>query len=132
MELRSHICSLGPRNFSWGQSDSHVYAGWSSSLPGDVRKGTEEQRDLARMMIERGWAGRWFSPNPMPIRRRLGSDQGPPGRGNTYHLEGVKRFFTGGEHDATEKIVHLVLARPDGAGTGTKGIVALHCVPSFS
>ena len=50
--------------------------------------------------------------------------------GNTYHLEGVKRFITGGEHDATENIIHLVLARPDGAGPGTKGL-SLFIVPKF-
>jgi alkylation response protein AidB-like acyl-CoA dehydrogenase len=50
--------------------------------------------------------------------------------GNTYHLEGVKRFITGGEHDGAENIIHLVLARPEGAGPGTKGL-SLFIVPKF-
>jgi hypothetical protein len=40
----------------------------------------------------------------------------------------VKRFITAGEHDLTENIVHLVLARPIGAGPGTKGL-SLFIVP---
>ncbi len=40
----------------------------------------------------------------------------------TWHIEGVKRFITSGEHDMAENIFHLVLARPEGAGPGTKGL----------
>ena len=47
-----------------------------------------------------------------------------------YHLEGVKRFITSGEHDAAENIVHLVLARPIGAGPGTKGL-SMFVVPKY-
>jgi alkylation response protein AidB-like acyl-CoA dehydrogenase len=94
-------------------------------------EGTEEQRGLARLMIERGWAGSMVLTEP-----DAGSDVGAGVTrahqidGNTYHLEGVKRFITGGEHDATENIIHLVLARPDGAGPGTKGL-SLFIVPKF-
>ena len=48
----------------------------------------------------------------------------------TWHIEGVKRFITSAEHDLSENIVHLVLARPEGAGTGTKGL-SLFVVPKF-
>ncbi|MDH3463490.1 MAG: acyl-CoA dehydrogenase, partial [Acidimicrobiia bacterium] len=48
----------------------------------------------------------------------------------TWHIEGVKRFITSGEHDVTENIIHLVLARPEGAGPGTKGL-SLFVVPKF-
>jgi alkylation response protein AidB-like acyl-CoA dehydrogenase len=48
----------------------------------------------------------------------------------TWHIEGVKRFITSGEHDLTENIVHLVLARPEGHGPGTKGL-SLFIVPKF-
>ena len=47
-----------------------------------------------------------------------------------YHLEGVKRFITSGEHDFSDNIIHLVLARPEGAGPGTKGL-SLFIVPKF-
>ena len=45
-----------------------------------------------------------------------------------YLLEGVKRFITNGDFDYPENIVHMVLARPDGAGPGTKGL-SLFIVP---
>jgi len=94
-------------------------------------EGTDEQRDLARLMIERGWAGSMALTEP-----DAGSDVGAGVtrahhiEDNTYHLEGVKRFITGGEHDATENIIHLVLARPDVAGPGTKGL-SLFIVPKY-
>jgi hypothetical protein len=50
--------------------------------------------------------------------------------GDEYHLEGVKRFITNGDFDLTSNIVHMVLARPEGAGPGTKGL-SLFIVPKF-
>ncbi len=47
-----------------------------------------------------------------------------------YHLEGVKRFITNGDFDATENIIHLVLARPEGKGPGTRGL-SMFLVPKF-
>ena len=47
-----------------------------------------------------------------------------------YHIEGVKRFITSGEGDYTDNIIHLVLARPEGAGPGTKGL-SMFVVPKF-
>ena len=48
----------------------------------------------------------------------------------TYKLTGQKIFITYGEHDYTDNIVHLVLARIDGAPEGVKGI-SLFIVPKF-
>src|SRR5947209_6291700 len=48
----------------------------------------------------------------------------------SWHIEGVKRFITSAEWDVPENIVHLVLARPEGAGPGTKGL-SLFVVPKF-
>ena len=49
----------------------------------------------------------------------------------TWHLDGVKRFITSGDaDDLGENILHLVLARPEGAGPGTKGL-SLFFVPKF-
>ena len=42
--------------------------------------------------------------------------------GDEYLLEGVKRFITNGDFDHPENIVHMVLARPEGKGPGTKGL----------
>ena len=48
----------------------------------------------------------------------------------TYKLTGQKIFITSGDHDLTENIIHLVLARADDSPTGTKGI-SLFLVPKF-
>jgi len=48
----------------------------------------------------------------------------------TYKLTGQKIFITSGDHDLTENIIHLVLARVDDSPTGTKGI-SLFLVPKF-
>ncbi len=50
--------------------------------------------------------------------------------GDEWHIEGVKRFITGGDNDYFENIIHLVLARPEGAAPGTKGL-SLFLVPKF-
>jgi alkylation response protein AidB-like acyl-CoA dehydrogenase len=99
------------------------------------RHGTPEQRRWAELMIERGWGATMVLTEP-----DAGSDVGagrtravaqPDG---TWHLDGVKRFITSAEHDLTENIVHLVLARPEAPGLapapGTKGL-SLFLVPKY-
>src|SRR5476649_1377696 len=53
-----------------------------------------------------------------------------PQADGSYRIKGQKIFITYGEHDYTENIVHLVLARIDGAPEGVKGI-SLFAVPKF-
>ena len=49
----------------------------------------------------------------------------------SWHIEGVKRFISGGDvGDTAENIFHLVLARPEGARPGTKGL-SLFYVPKY-
>jgi alkylation response protein AidB-like acyl-CoA dehydrogenase len=93
--------------------------------------GTEEQRHFAEQAVERGWTATMVLTEP-----DAGSDVGagrtkaveqPDG---TWHIEGVKRFITSGEHDMAENIFHLVLARPEGHGPGTKGL-SMFLVPKF-
>ena len=50
--------------------------------------------------------------------------------GDEYLLEGVKRFITNGDFDHPKNIVHMVLARPEGAGPGTKGL-SMFIVPKY-
>ena len=54
----------------------------------------------------------------------------PNGENGTYRVSGTKIFISAGEHDLTENIVHLVLARLPDAPPGTKGI-SLFLVPKF-
>ena len=48
----------------------------------------------------------------------------------SYKISGTKIFISAGEHDLSENIIHLVLARIEGAPAGTKGI-SLFVVPKF-
>ncbi|ORW92120.1 butyryl-CoA dehydrogenase [Mycobacterium sp. IEC1808] len=95
-------------------------------------EGNEEQKRWAAMGVERGWQATMVLTEP-----DAGSDVGA-GRAKaiqqpdgTWHIEGVKRFISGGDVGETaENIFHLVLARPEGAGPGTKGL-SLFYVPKY-
>jgi len=82
-------------------------------------------------MISGEWAGTMNLTEP-----HAGSDVGAittkavPGEDGTWLISGTKIFITYGEHELTENIVHLVLARTLHAPPGTKGI-SLFIVPKF-
>ena len=57
-------------------------------------------------------------------------DHGPDHGKDAWRITGQKIFITWGEHDLTENIVHLVLARTPGSPPGTKGI-SMFLVPKF-
>src|SRR5882757_6731757 len=93
--------------------------------------GTPDQQRFANAAIERRWTATMVLTEP-----DAGSDVGagrtkairqPDG---TWHIEGVKRFITCAEHDMAENIFHLVLARPEGHGPGTKGL-SMFLVPKY-
>ncbi|MPQ98791.1 acyl-CoA dehydrogenase [Modestobacter sp. I12A-02628] len=93
--------------------------------------GNDEQKKFAQLMIDRGWGATMVLTEP-----DAGSDVGA-GRtravqqeDGSWHLFGVKRFITSADHDLTDNIVHLVLARPEGARAGTKGL-SLFVLPKF-
>jgi alkylation response protein AidB-like acyl-CoA dehydrogenase len=107
------------------------YAGGSLFAKVLFEEGTQEQKELAKLWVERGWAGTMVLTEPdagsdVGAATTKATDQGD----GTWHIEGVKRFITSGEHDLTENIVHLVLARPEGADPGTKGL-SLFVVPKY-
>jgi alkylation response protein AidB-like acyl-CoA dehydrogenase len=95
-------------------------------------EGNDQQREWAGAGVERGWQATMVLTEP-----DAGSDVGaarakafeqPDG---SWHIEGVKRFISGGDvGDTAENIFHLVLARPEGAGPGTKGL-SLFYVPNY-
>jgi len=128
-----------PPSLVWASSEMllaanttvQFYAGGNLFARVLFEEGTEEQQELAKLWAAESWAGTMVLTEP-----DAGSDVGAAtthaidqGDG-TWHLEGVKRFITGGEHDLTENILHLVLARPDGAVSGTKGL-SLFVVPKY-
>ncbi|HEX6870701.1 MAG TPA: acyl-CoA dehydrogenase family protein, partial [Micromonosporaceae bacterium] len=98
-------------------------------------EGTPEQKQWARLFVDKQWGSTMVLTEP-----DAGSDVGAgrtravPQPDGSWHIEGVKRFITSGEHDLTGNIIHYVLARPvgvDGAGgPGTKGL-SLFIVPKF-
>ena len=98
-----------------------------------AKHGSEElkQRYLTRM-----YAGDW-SASMCLTEAHSGSDLGiirtkaVPQDDGSYQITGNKIFITGGEHDLTENIVHLVLAKLPDAPAGPRGI-SLFLVPKFN
>ncbi len=94
--------------------------------------GTPSQVDrFARNAIKRKWTGTMCLTEP-----DAGSDVGEARssavhhEGDVWKLSGTKRFITNGDADNFENVLHLVLARPEGAGVGTKGL-SMFIVPKF-
>ncbi len=91
----------------------------------------EQKKAYVPKMAEGAWTGTMNLTEP-----HCGTDLGllrtravPAGDG-TYRISGQKIFISAGEHDLSENIVHLVLARIEGAPEGVKGI-SLFIVPKF-
>jgi alkylation response protein AidB-like acyl-CoA dehydrogenase len=94
--------------------------------------GTPEQKALYLPKLASGeWGGTMNLTEP-----QCGTDLGlirtkaVPGGDGTYAITGQKIWISAGEHDLTDNIVHLVLARIEGAPEGVKGI-SLFIVPKF-
>jgi alkylation response protein AidB-like acyl-CoA dehydrogenase len=140
LDLPKHLGGPGaPPSLRWAASELMLGANPPAFMymsgPGFAaildHLGNEEQKKIAEIMIERQWGATMVLTEP-----DAGSDVGA-GRtkavqqaDGTWHITGVKRFITSAEHDMTENIVHLVLARPEGARGGTKGL-SLFVVPKF-
>src|ERR1700752_3567293 len=97
-----------------------------------VEHGTEEQIDTwVRPMLE----GRSFGtmclsePNAGSSLADI-TTKAVPAADGTYRITGTKMWITGGDHELTENIVYLVLAKAPGGGPGVKGI-SLFIVPKF-
>src|SRR6201995_1983558 len=94
--------------------------------------GNEQQRHWASMAIDRNWGATMVLTEPdagsdVGAGRTKATNQGD----GTWHIDGVKRFITNGDtDDLFENILHLTLARPEGASPGTKGL-SLFVVPKF-
>ncbi|MGW1205028.1 acyl-CoA dehydrogenase [Streptomyces cyaneofuscatus] len=131
--------TTSPRSLIWGYAELLLGANpavWMySSGPAFAgilfEEGTEEQKKVAEIAVEKQWGSTMVLTEP-----DAGSDVGA-GRtkavqqeDGSWHIEGVKRFITSGEHDMSENILHYVLARPEGAGPGTKGL-SLFLVPKY-
>ena len=140
MELGGHVT---PPSVQWAVHELNIGANPSVLLYSAGPKfayalwttGHERDQRIAKIMIERQWGATMVLTEP-----DAGSDVGAgrtkaiPQNDGSWQIEGVKRFITSGEHDLTENIIHLVLARPRGVegvgGPGTKGL-SLYIVPKF-
>ncbi|WP_128976056.1 acyl-CoA dehydrogenase [Streptomyces roseicoloratus] len=116
---------LGSNPAVWMYSSGPAFAGILHA------EGNEAQKKVAKIAVEKRWGSTMVLTEP-----DAGSDVGA-GRtkaiqqeDGSWHIEGVKRFITSGEHDMEENILHYVLARPEGAGPGTKGL-SLFLVPKY-
>ena len=144
LELPEHLGGTGaPPSLRWAVAELVLGANPAAFMymagPGFAAildaLGNEDQKKMAERMIENQWGATMVLTEP-----DAGSDVGagrtkafqqPDG---SWHIEGVKRFITSAEHDMTDNIIHLVLARPEGVegvgGPGTKGL-SLFVVPKF-
>jgi alkylation response protein AidB-like acyl-CoA dehydrogenase len=130
---------LVPRTLVWAIGEQvlganpalHMYKAGAPFAGILYANGNETQKKIAQLMVDRGWGATMVLTEP-----DAGSDVGA-GRtkaiqqdDGSWHIEGVKRFITSAVNDMVENVIHLVLARPEGAGPGTKGL-SLFVVPEW-
>jgi alkylation response protein AidB-like acyl-CoA dehydrogenase len=144
LDLPTELGGYGaPATLRWAASElmlganpaAFMYSGGPNMARVVHNEGTAEQQRWAQFMIDRGWSSTMVLTEP-----DAGSDVGAgrtkaiPQSDGSWHIEGVKRFITSAEHDLTENILHLVLARPQQPGidpvAGTKGL-SLFLVPKY-
>jgi len=128
-----------PRSLRWAIAEMvlgsnpaiHIYASGTSFAQVAFYLGTEEQKKIAKLIVDNDWGATMMLTEP-----EAGSDVGA-GRtkavrqaDGTWHISGTKRFITSGDSDLNENLIHFVLARPEGAGPGTKGL-SLFLIPKF-
>ncbi|KGK90913.1 acyl-CoA dehydrogenase [Desulfosporosinus sp. HMP52] len=129
------ILSESVREFMIAANPSMTpYFGLAGGIASVIKEfATKEQTDLYTPKMFAGiWNGTMCLTEPGG-----GSDVGdmtskayPTDKPNFYKIKGTKCFITGGDHDLNENIIHLVLARIDGAAPGTKGL-SLFIVPKI-
>lgn len=119
---------IGTANWSFG-----MYPGLSLGAMNTIlAHGTEQQKNTYMPKLTEGtWSGTMCL-----TEAQCGTDLGQvktkavPNEDGSYSLTGSKIFISAGEHDLTENIVHIVLARLPDAPKGTRGI-SLFIVPKF-
>jgi alkylation response protein AidB-like acyl-CoA dehydrogenase len=123
--MQEMICSA---NMSFG-----MYPGLSQGAYEALHKfGTDEQKQLyLSKLLDGSWSGTMCLTEP-----HCGTDLGliktkaVPSDDGAYEITGSKIYISAGEHDLTDNIIHLVLAKLPDAPEGVKGI-SLFVVPKF-
>ncbi|MGB2102968.1 MAG: acyl-CoA dehydrogenase family protein, partial [Porticoccaceae bacterium] len=119
---------LNTANWAWA-----MYPGLSEGAVATLEDhGTEEQKNIYLSKLISGvWSGTMCL-----TEAHCGTDLGQmktkavPNDDGSYNINGTKIFISAGEHDLTENIVHIVLAKLPDAPEGTKGI-SLFIIPKF-
>ncbi len=111
-----------------------MYPGLSHGASATIEAhGTEAQKDMfLPKLVEGSWTGTMCLTEPhcgtdlgmLRTKAELNDD-------GTYSLTGTKIFISSGDHDMSDNIIHIVIARIPGSPAGTKGI-SLFVVPKFS
>ena len=97
-----------------------------------IAHGTDEQKEK---YLQKLVTGEWTATMNL-TESHAGSDVGAlrtkaePADDGSWRIKGQKIFITYGEHEMTDNIIHLVLARTPGSPAGTKGI-SLFIVPKY-
>lgn len=119
---------MGTANWAW-----NMYPGLSLGAMNTIyMHGTDEQKQTYLIPLTSGeWAGTMCLTEP-----QCGTDLGQvktkaePNADGSYAITGTKIFISSGDHDLTDNIIHIVLARLPDAPAGTRGI-SLFIVPKF-
>ncbi|MEM8594667.1 MAG: acyl-CoA dehydrogenase C-terminal domain-containing protein [Pseudomonadota bacterium] len=119
---------IGGSNWAWS-----MYPGLSNAgIECIGAHGSEEQKQTyLHHLVKGSWTGSMCLTEP-----HCGSDVGLiktkaiANADGSYSMTGTKIFISGGDHDMADNIIHMVLARVEGAPEGTKGI-SLFIVPKF-
>lgn len=130
-QLPHVVATLATGYLMAGNAAAYAYLGLTSGAAHLIEAfGSEWLREtFMRPMYEGTWTGTMALTEP-----HAGSSLGDirtratPQPDGSYRVQGAKVFISGGDQDVTENIVHLVLARIDGAPGGTRG-VSLFAVP---
>ncbi|MFS3127427.1 acyl-CoA dehydrogenase [Nocardioides sp. Bht2] len=137
--------TLAPPTLNWAIGEMvlganapiHMYAAGApfAGVLWNNANGVARDERVAQIMVERQWGCTMVLTEP-----DAGSDVGAgrakatPNEDGSWNVTGVKRFITSAEHDMSENIMHLVLARPEGVegagGPGTKGL-SLFWMPKY-
>ncbi len=120
--------------FSSANHSFAMYPGLSHGALATIEAhGTDEQKQMFMpKLVEGTWTGTMCLTEP-----HCGTDLGllrtkaEPNEDGSYSLTGTKIFISAGEHDLSDNIVHIVIARIPGSPAGTRGI-SLFIVPKFN
>jgi butyryl-CoA dehydrogenase len=132
-QLPAAVASLSNAYLMAANLSAYAYAGLTSSAARLIESfGSDALREE---YMTRMYAGEWTGTMAL-TEPQAGSSlsdvktRATPADGGHYSMRGSKIFISGGDQDMTENIVHMVLARIDGAPPGVKGI-SLFVVPAL-